>query len=58
MPLIVWGAIAVGGLLGLGYTADKVGEASESTAKLAKWAAVAGGVYLAYSAAKSAGALK
>jgi len=58
MPLIVWG---VGGLLalaGIGYAADKVGEAAEGTASLAKWGAVAGGVYVAYKVAQGRGLIK
>ena len=55
VPLIVWGVIALGaGGYALGQTAD----AAEQTAKLAKWGAVAGGVYVSYKALQAAGAIK
>jgi len=57
MPLI-WGAFAVAGLFGLGYAADKTEGALEEGADLAKWAAVLGALYLAYSIHKSGGFLK
>lgn len=57
MP-VVWGIIVVGGLFGVGYAADKAEGAASAGAKLAKWGAVAGGVYLAYGVAKSGGLIK
>ncbi|SFN45736.1 hypothetical protein SAMN05216224_105300 [Thioclava dalianensis] len=58
MPVIVWGVLAVAGAWGVGYAADKAGDAAGQGAKLAKWGAVAGGVYLGYRAAKAGGYLK
>lgn len=57
MP-IVWGIIAVGGLFGLGYAADKTEGAANASAQLAKWGAVAGAVYIAYGLSKSGGLIK
>lgn len=57
MP-IIYGVLVVGGLFGIGYAADKAGEAAEGSAKLAKWAAIGGAVYLAYRGAKAGGYLK
>lgn len=51
MPLI-WAGAAILGLFGVGYAADKTGEAAEGGASLLKWGAVAGGVYVAYRLAK------
>jgi len=58
MPLLIWGAIGIGGLLAGGYAADKVGAAAESSAGLLKWGAAAGAVYVGYRLAKSGGYLK
>lgn len=58
MPLIVWGALGVAGLVGLGWTAEKVDGALEEGADLAKWLTVMGMVYLAYQVHKSGGFLK
>lgn len=58
MPLIGWGIIALGSLWGLGYAADKAEGALEEGADLAKWAAVLGALYLAYSIHKQGGFLK
>lgn len=58
MPVVIWGAIGIGGLLAGGYAADKLGDAAEGTAKLAKWGAVAGAVYMGYRLAKSGGYLR
>ncbi|WP_159075196.1 MULTISPECIES: hypothetical protein [Pseudomonadota] len=58
MPLIIWGGVALAGVYGIGWAAKEGGEAMDSTANALKWAAIAGGVYVAYSAAKSAGVIK
>lgn len=58
MPLIVWGVVAVAGTWGVGYAAKETGDAAGQAAKLAKWGAVAGGLYLGYRAAKAGGYLK
>lgn len=58
MPLVIWGAVAVAGLWGFGYAADKTGEAADASANLVKWGVVAGGLYIAYRAAKAGGAIK
>jgi hypothetical protein len=58
MPLIIWGALGVAGLYGAGWAAKEGGDAMDSTANVLKWASVAGGLYLAYSVAKSSGAIK
>lgn len=55
VPLIVWGIIGLGAG---GYALSKAGEAADSGADLAKWAAVAGGVYVSYRALQAAGAVK
>lgn len=55
---IVWAGVAVGGLLATAWVADETGDALEAAAKLAKWGAVVGGVYVSYAALKSAGAIK
>lgn len=55
---IIWAGVAVAGLFGLGYAADRTGEAADSTAQLVKWAAVAGGLYVSYEAMKATGVLK
>lgn len=51
MPL-VWAGFAIAGLFGIGYAADKTGEAADGGANLVKWGAVAGGVFVAYKLAK------
>lgn len=58
MPIIIWGVIGVAGLFAGGYAADKVGEATDASADLVKWGAVAGAVYVSYRLAKSGGYLK
>lgn len=57
MPLI-WAGLAIAGLFGVGYAADKTGEAAQGGASLVKWGAVSGGLYLVYRAAKSGGYLR
>lgn len=55
---LVWGAIVLGGLW-LGKEAlNEAGEAAGQGAKLAKWAAIGGGLYVSYAALKSSGVLK
>jgi len=48
----------IGGLLAGGYMLGKAGDAAEGTAKLAKWGAIGGTVYVSYLALKSSGAIK
>lgn len=55
---IIWGGLAVAGVLGAGWAANEAGDAAESGAKLAKWVTVAGGLYVSYRALKASGALK
>ena len=40
--------LVIGGVAAAGYLLDRAGDAAEDTAKLAKWATVAGGVYVGY----------
>lgn len=54
MHPIFWIGLLVGG----GYAASKTGEAMEGSAKLVKWGAAAGTVYVSYQALKAAGAIK
>lgn len=58
LPFIAKGIVVVGGLLGAGWALDKADDAAGSAAKLAKWGAVAGGVYLAYKTSKTMGLIK
>lgn len=58
MPLVIWGVVAVAGVFGLGYAADKTGAAAEASTNLVKWGVVAGGLYIAYRVAKTGGAIK
>ena len=51
MPYLLW----IGGAFAVGYVLDKAGDAAEGSANLAKWGAVAGGVYVAYQIAKAQG---
>ena len=55
-PLIILGII--GGLGAGGYAMSQTADAAEASAKLVKWAAVAGGVYVSYRAMKTAGVIK
>lgn len=59
MPVVAWwiGAGIVG-LFGVGYAADKSGEAMDSATRLTRWLVIGGVVYVSYEAAKSAGAIK
>ena len=54
---IIWGALALGGIVATGWTARQVDGATDSTAELVKWAAIGGTVYVSYRALKSAGAI-
>ena len=58
IPLIIWGALAVGGLLAANEVIDSTGETAEKSTKLVKWVVIGGGVYVSYKALKSAGVLK
>lgn len=58
MPIIVWGIGGIAALAGLAWAADEAGDAAEKTAKLVKWSAVAGGVYVTWRAAKTGGLIK
>ena len=53
IPLL-W--VAGGGLFVWGIS--ETGDAAEQAAKLAKWAAIGGGVYVSYKALQAAGAVK
>ncbi|WP_065331402.1 hypothetical protein [Tritonibacter mobilis] len=55
---IIWGGIALGGLFLGGRAISEAGEAAESAAKLAKWTAAAGALYVSYRALQASGALK
>ena len=50
--------IYIAGALAFGYLFDKAGDAAEGSAKLAKWGAIGGGVYVSYLALKAGGAIK
>ena len=54
----VWAGIAIAGIGTTGWAVKEAGEAAESGAKLVKWGVAAGGLYVSYSALKSAGVLK
>lgn len=56
MPLVYIGS-AIAGILGAGWALGQASDAMDNSAKLAKWGAVAGSVYLAYAAAKKTGAI-
>lgn len=58
VPLIAWGALAVGGALGVGWASRETGEMIDSATRLTKWGIVAGGLYVSYRALDSFGALK
>ena len=58
MPVIIWGALGLAGVLGAGWAAKETGEAADSLTKLTKWSLVAGGAYVAYKGLKSTGAIK
>jgi len=58
IPFIVWAGVAISGVAATGWAAREIGDASESTAKLAKWVVIGGTAYASYRALKSAGALK
>lgn len=51
MPWLLW----IGGAAVVGWTLKKGGDAAEGAADLAKWGAVAGGVYAAYRIAQAQG---
>lgn len=55
---IIWGGLALAGIAGTGWALSEAGDAAESGAKLARWVAVGGGVYVSYRALKATGALK
>ncbi|MCE8508350.1 hypothetical protein KBY28_07785 [Ruegeria pomeroyi] len=58
MPVLVYGALALVGLAGVGWAAKETGEAADSLTRLTKWGVVAGGLYVGYRAAKTGGLLK
>ncbi|NOR63021.1 MAG: hypothetical protein GQ535_11090 [Rhodobacteraceae bacterium] len=55
---IIWAGFAIAGLFTVSETVEKSGEAAEKFATLAKWTAVAGGIYVSYAALKTTGVLK
>lgn len=55
---LIWGGLALAGVLGVGWAAKETGEAATASTKLVKWGVVAGGLYVSYQALKSSGALK
>lgn len=55
---IIWGGLALAGIVGAGWAAKETEGAANATAKALKWATVAGGLYVSYRALQSAGALK
>lgn len=64
-PLVIRGALFIGGLYVAGSAAKKVGQAADDSdeaignaATLAKWATIGGGLYVSYQALKATGALK
>jgi hypothetical protein len=54
LPLLAWGAIAVG----VGWITDNAADAAGDGAKIVKWGVIGGGLYVSYRALKSAGAIK
>lgn len=57
-PLIIWGGLAVAGLVAGGWAARQAGEAAEDATELVKWTTAAGTVYVSYRALRAAGVLK
>lgn len=55
---LIWGGIALAGIVGAGWASKETGEALDSATRLAKWGVVAGGMFISYRALQSAGALK
>lgn len=55
---LVWAGVALAGVGVSGWALREAGDAAESGAKLMKWGVAAGGLYVSYSALKSAGVLK
>ena len=58
MAPLIWIGAGIAVLVAGGYALDEAGDAAESGAKLAKWAVIGGGLYVSYTAMKSAGVLK
>lgn len=56
MPVIP--ILIVAGLFGAGFLAKETGEAVDSSTQLVKAGTIAGGLYVAFRVAKSAGAIK
>ncbi len=57
MPIIAWGVLGLGGVLGVGWAAKESANTVDAMARLTKWAAVGGGLYLTYSTLKKTGAI-
>ena len=55
---VIWAGIAIAGVGVSGWAVKEAGDAAESGAKLVKWGVAAGGLYVSYTALKSAGVLK
>lgn len=55
---LIWAGIGIVTLLAGGWAANQADDALEDGAKLVKWAAIGGGLYVSYKALKAAGAIK
>lgn len=50
MPILIYGGLALAGLVATGYAANEVGEAAEKTQRLARLALVGGAAWATYRA--------
>ncbi len=57
-PVIIYGGLALVGLVAGGWAARQAGDAAEDVAGLVKWTTAAGTVYVSYKALRAAGVLK
>ncbi len=55
---LIWAGAALAGLYLTGRAIGEAGDAADSGAEFAKYAAICGGLYVSYRALKSAGVLK
>lgn len=58
MPLVIWGAVALAGVVATGWTADRLAGAAEEGAKLTRWVVIGGTVYAGYRVAQASGLAK
>lgn len=58
VPLIVWGGVAIAGVVATGWTADRLSDAAEQGAQLTKWIVIGGTAYASFRALQAAGAIK